>query len=48
MAYYVYESRRNDRVRVHRGECSHCNEGRGTQRGASDDNGWVAQTASHK
>jgi len=29
--FYVYENWTRKRVRVHRGECSYCNNGHGTQ-----------------
>ncbi len=29
--YWVYENWTNRRVRVHRGECGHCKDGRGCQ-----------------
>jgi hypothetical protein len=46
MAYYVYENWTHDRARVHRAECSHCNEGRGTQGATSDRNGrWHPPTS---
>lgn len=31
MTYWVYENWTHARVRVHRAECSHCRNGRGTQ-----------------
>ena len=39
MSYYVYENWTHDRARVHRGDCSHCNDGRGSHGGGSDKNG---------
>jgi len=36
--FYVYESWTHKRVRVHRGECGYCNNGRGTQASHSGKN----------
>ena len=38
-SFWVYENWTHRYASVHRGECSHCNHGRGTQTGASRDNG---------
>lgn len=37
--YFIYENWTHDRVRIHKGECGHCNDGRGTQAGSSLRNG---------
>ena len=39
MAFWVYENWTVKKAMVHRGECSHCNDGRGTHPGSSDRNG---------
>lgn len=39
MTYYVYENWTHKRARVHRGDCSYCNQGRGTQPADSGKNG---------
>ncbi len=31
MTYFVYENWTRDRARIHRAQCSHCNNGQGTQ-----------------
>lgn len=41
--FWVYENWTHKRARVHRAECGMCNDGRGTQAGASERNGrWHA------
>jgi F-type H+-transporting ATPase subunit beta len=37
--YYVYENWTHKRARIHKGDCSHCNRGRGTHAGSSERNG---------
>jgi len=37
--YYVYENWTHKRARIHKSECSHCNNGRGTPAGSSPRNG---------
>jgi hypothetical protein len=39
MAYYVYENWTRDRGRIHRAECSHCNNGIGMHASDSGQNG---------
>lgn len=39
MRFYVYENWTLDRARLHRAECGHCNDGRGTQASDSGKNG---------
>jgi hypothetical protein len=38
-AFYVYENWTNKRARLHRADCSHCNDGRGSQVGSGEKNG---------
>jgi hypothetical protein len=37
--YFIYENWTHDRGRIHKAECSMCNDGRGTQAGDSGRNG---------
>jgi hypothetical protein len=40
MSFFVYQNWHRVRARLHRGNCSHCNDGRGTQpnhSGANDE-----------
>ena len=37
--YFVYENWTHDRARIHKADCGHCNDGRGTQAGSSNRNG---------
>jgi F-type H+-transporting ATPase subunit beta len=39
MSYYVYENWTQKRTRIHRSDCSYCNEGRGTHGGNATRNG---------
>jgi hypothetical protein len=39
MSFYVYENWTHDRARVHRADCSYCQQGRGTHGETSDRNG---------
>ena len=40
MAYWVYEDDPTKRVRVHRGTCTRCNNGRGMKGSRLPDNRW--------
>jgi len=39
MSFYVYQNWTHDRVRVHRGDCGHCKDGKGSQPNATGSNG---------
>lgn len=47
MEFWVYQNWTHDRARIHRGGCSFCNNGRGTQPGDSGRNGeWIGPMGS--
>jgi hypothetical protein len=42
MTFHIYENWHRDRGRVHRSDCSYCNDGKGHQASDSGDNGrWL-------
>ena len=48
MTYWVYVDDPTNRVRVHRGSCSYCNDGRGMKESRLPDNRWHGPYATER